>query len=145
MKDSHHLGLERMYHAAPFNISLESMLRVSEGKSSVEATIKPTMHHAGKMMHGAYYFMLLDNATFFAANSLVRDVFLLTHGFEIEFLRPVESGKLVCTGHFKEKRTGNYIATGKLFDQSGNLIGKGTGRFRRSKIMLASIPEYSGG
>ena len=143
MKDEHHLRLERMYHTAPFNLTLNSSITIHDGKSTVKARVEDYMRHAGDLMHGAYYFMLLDNATFFAANSLVRDVLLLTQGFEIKFLHPVVKGELVCEGSFKEKRMGTYIATGELFNENGDLVGLGTGRFRRSKIMLNSISKYS--
>ena len=143
MRDEHYLRLEKMYHTAPFNLSLNSTIIVNDGKSTVKARAEESMHHAGNLMHGAYYFMLLDNATFFAANSLVKDVLLLTQGFEIEFLHPVSKGELVCQGTFKEKRMGTYIATGELFNGKGELVGLGTGKFRRSKIMLNSISKYS--
>ena len=143
MRSEHYEKLERMYHRAPFNKDLGSTLQVQDGKSTVKASVRVKMHHAGNIMHSAYYFILLDNATFFAANSLVHDTLLLTQSFEIDFLLPVKRGNLTCEGKFQEKRTGTYIATGELFDEAGNVIGRGTGRFRRSKIMLDSIPEYS--
>ena len=39
--------------------------------------------HAAGAVHGSYYFKVLDDACYFAANSLVSDVFVLTVSFVI--------------------------------------------------------------
>jgi len=141
MKD-HYRRLEKMYASAPFNKSINSTIKITQGECMVEMDIKKNMHHAGNAMHGAYYFMLLDNASFFAINSLVEDVFILTKSFEIDFLKPVKSGKLIAKAKFIEKTMGNYIALAELYDDQNNLIGKGKGIFRRSKLQLDNINNY---
>jgi acyl-coenzyme A thioesterase PaaI-like protein len=44
------------------------------------------------------YFKLLDDAAFFAVNSVVRDVFVLTVSFNIYLTRPVSAGELKASG-----------------------------------------------
>ena len=44
------------------------------------------------------YRKLLDDATFFAASSLVDDVFVLTASFNIYFLRPISAGTMTARG-----------------------------------------------
>jgi len=45
-------------------------------------------------MHGSVYFKCLDDAAFFAANSIVQEVFVLTVTFNVVLLRPVAAGAL---------------------------------------------------
>ncbi len=54
--------------------------------------VGPHLHHAGGAVHGANYFKAMDDAAFFAANSLVDDVFVLTVSFNVYFLRPHHRG-----------------------------------------------------
>jgi len=54
--------------------------------------VKYELFHAAGALHGAMYFLALDNAAFFAVNSLVEDVFVLTVSFNIYLLRPVDQG-----------------------------------------------------
>jgi len=131
-----------MYVSAPFNKSIKSSIKIIQGECSVEMKIQKNMHNAGDSMHGAYYFMMLDNAAFFAINSLVEDVLILTKSFEINFLKPIKSGKLIAKAKFSEKTMGNYIAIAELYDDQENLIGKGKGIFRRSKLQLENINNY---
>ena len=138
----HYEKLESMYVDAPFNKLIKSTINIDQGICSIEMKIKKDMHNAMNSMHGAYYFMLLDNAAFFAINSLIEDVSVLTKSFEIDFLKPVKSGKLVAKAKFIEKTMGNYIALAELYDDQKNLIGKGKGIFRRSKHQLKEINNY---
>ena len=131
-----------MYVSAPFNKSIKSSIKIIQGECSVEMKIQKNMHTAGDSVHGAYYFMMLDNAAFFAINSLVEDVLILTKSFEINFLKPIKSGKLIAKAKFSEKTMGNYIAIAELYDDQENLIGKGKGIFRRSKLQLENINNY---
>tara|TARA_Y100000588_G_C14102902_1_gene859614 strand:+ start:190 stop:618 length:429 start_codon:yes stop_codon:yes gene_type:complete len=138
----HYTKLENMYTKAPFNKFLKSSIKIDQGVCEIIMKIKNEMHNEIKTMHNAYYFMLLDNSAFFAINSLVEDVIISTKSFEIDFLKPIQSGDLIAKAKFVEKTMGNYIASAKLFDQENNLIGKGRGIYRRSKQQLNQINNY---
>ena len=43
--------------------------------------------------HGTLYFKMLDDAAFYAANSLVSDRFLLTTAFNLHFTKPMQRGR----------------------------------------------------
>ncbi len=49
------------------------------------------------------YFKALDDAAFFAANSVVEDVFVLTTNFNIQLLRTVTEGTLIATGSPRQR------------------------------------------
>ncbi|MFN8583326.1 MAG: hypothetical protein U0163_20415 [Gemmatimonadaceae bacterium] len=79
MADATHFHrLERMYLAAPINRFFEPAITISDGRAEVRFTVRPDFHHAAHAMHGSVYFKALDDAAFFAVNSAVTDVFVLT-------------------------------------------------------------------
>ena len=93
-------------------------------------------------MHGAVYFKALDDATYFAANSLVTDVCVLTARFEIEFLRPVTSGEVRAVGRLDADDGHRLEASGELYDDQDRLVGRGKGSFARSKLALNDVALY---
>jgi acyl-coenzyme A thioesterase PaaI-like protein len=94
-------------------------------------------------MHGVVYFKALDDATFFAANSLVEEVFVLTASFEIEFLGPVSFGEVRATAKVIADDGRRIEAQGELFDEKDQLIGRGVGQFARSRILLGPEVHYA--
>ena len=128
-----------MQDRAPFEMNLRSPLEVEDTKSTVRASAGESMHTARKTIHIAYHTMLPDNATPTTANPLLSTPLLLTQTFEMGILPPVERGELKSEERSPEKRT-DTIATRELFDDAGSLNIRGTGRFRRLRIMLESVP-----
>ncbi len=88
----HFAALERMYMAGPINRLYRPEISVSEGGAVVEMDVSEDFFHAGRSLHGSVYFKMLDDAAFFAANSLEREVFVLTASFTTRFRRPVRGG-----------------------------------------------------
>ena len=127
---------------APINVPLEPRLTIAEGKAELILGTHQGMHHAAGAVHGAIYFKLLDDSAFFAANSLVPDVFVLTASFTVEFFRPVVSGALRAVGEVTKPGRNMIFASSHLYDTGGNEIGRGTGIFARSKIALTPDVGY---
>lgn len=140
----HFQKLERMYLAAPINRELyESItIQVSEERAELSLTVGPKYHHAASAMHGSVYFKLLDDAAFFAVNSIVEEVFVYTVSMNIQLLRPVASGTIRAVGEVKFKSVNLFIADSELFDEKGKLVGRGSGNFMRSKIPLTEEIGY---
>lgn len=138
----HHRKLERMYAGAPINQWYRPRLSVSEGATELVLALRPEFHHAAGATHGSVYFKVLDDATFFAAASIVPDVFVLTAHFEIDFLRPVVAGEIRATAKVTADRDRRIHAEGELFDAEGNVIARGRGLFARSKIALTPALGY---
>jgi acyl-coenzyme A thioesterase PaaI-like protein len=88
---------------------------------------------------------MLDDAAFYAANTLVTDRFLLTTSFNLHFTRPVKAGRVVAEGRWISGRRRVLVAESRLVDAEGEEIGRGTGTFMRSRIPLSSLPGYIGG
>ena len=136
MSNEHYLKLQRMYAKAPINVFYQPKMIVEEGNAVINMTITEQMHHSARGVHGSVYFKLLDDAAFFAANSVEYDVFVLTSDFHIRLLRPVSKGILTATGQVIHAGRKNILAHSELHDENGRLIGCGQGSFSRSKIPL---------
>jgi uncharacterized protein (TIGR00369 family) len=142
----HYRALESLYASAPVNVLFDSRLEITgEGAARIHFTIDARVHHAAGAAHGTIYFKMLDDAAFYAANSLVSDRFLLTTGFNLHFTKPIRSGEVVAEGRWVSGRRRVFIAESHLVDASGEEIGRGTGTFMRSHIPLASLPGYRSG
>lgn len=141
---AHYARLERMYLGAPCNLLLELSVNISERCADISFKVEPGHHHAAGAVHGSYYFKLMDDAAFFAANSLVEDVFVLTASFNIQLLRPVVGGTLRAHGEVVRAGRNLIFADAKLVDDDGRELARGTGVFARSEIPLTSVASYAG-
>ncbi|HSQ95434.1 MAG TPA: PaaI family thioesterase [Croceibacterium sp.] len=142
----HFAALEALYASAPVNSLFESRLTIpAEGRSRIDFTIDERFHHAANAAHGTIYFKMLDDAAFYAANSLVTDRFLLTTAFNLHFTKPIHTGPVVAEGRWVSGRRRVFVAEARLIDAEGDEIGRGTGTFMRSRIPLSSLPGYRAG
>ena len=140
----HYRALERLYRAAPVNAVFPSRLEITgEGRSRLIFTIEPAIYHAAGAAHGTIYFKMLDDAAFYAANTLVTDRFLLTTSFNLHFTKPVRAGEVVAEGRWISGRKRVLVGESRLVDSEGDEIGRGTGTFMRSRISLSSLPGYA--
>ncbi|MXO88592.1 PaaI family thioesterase [Alteraurantiacibacter aestuarii] len=139
----HFRALESLYASAPINSMFRSRLEViGEGLSRITFDVDEAMHHAAGAAHGTIYFKMLDDAAFYAANSLVSDRFLLTTGFNLHFTKPVRHGRVVALGKWVSGKRRVFVAEASLVDEEGDEIGRGTGTFMRSHIALSGLPGY---
>lgn len=139
----HHRALERLYASAPVNHLFDSELEITgEGRSRLIFNVTPQSYHAAGAAHGTIYFKMLDDAAFYAANTLVTDRFLLTTSFNLHFTKPVREGKVIAEGHWVSGKRRVFVAESRLIDEEGDEIGRGTGTFMRSHISLSGLPGY---
>ena len=143
MNEDHFRSLERMYLSAKFNEIFRPELTIREGKAEVSFDAGPHLHHAGNAVHGSNYFKALDDAAFFAVNSLVEDVFVLTVTFNIQLLRPISEGRMIAAGKVVNAGRTLWVADSTLVDERGRLLGRGTGTFMRSNKLLSDIATYA--
>ena len=105
--------------------------------------VRPDFFHAAHAVHGSVYFKVLDDAAFFAVNSLVTDVFVLTVTYNVYLTRPVTAGVLTATGHVVNRSRNLFIAEAELVDDRGRSVGRGSGSFMRSAIPLSPEVGYA--
>lgn len=143
---AHYRALESLYAAAPINQLFDSRLEITgSGTSRISFTIDQQAFHAAGAAHGTIYFKMLDDAAFYAANTLVTDRFLLTTQFNLLFTRPLGEGPVVAEGRWINGQRRVLIADARLIDASGEEVARGTGTFMRSRIALATLPGYRAG
>jgi uncharacterized protein (TIGR00369 family) len=128
-EQAHFRALEQLYAAAPINRMFQSKLVIEEaGRAAIDFIVDETMFHAAGAVHGTIYFKMLDDAAFYAANSMVSDKFLLTTGFNLLFTRPLKAGRVRAQGRWLSGRRRVYVAEAFLTDEDGEEIGREIGR-----------------
>jgi uncharacterized protein (TIGR00369 family) len=141
---AHYRSLEGLYSSAGINQLFVSRLSLPEaGRSRIDFDVSEAMFHAAGAAHGTVYFKMLDDAAFYAANSLVSDRFLLTTAFNLHFTKPLKAGRAWAEGRWISGRRRVFVAEARIVDQSGEECARGTGTFLRSHIRLASLKGYS--
>ncbi len=142
-KDPHFLALENLYLAAPVTELYHPTVEISDSEATIEIEVSEQFFHSAGALHGSVYFKLLDDAAFFAANSLEKEVFVLTTSFTTYLTRPVSSGRIRSVGRLVNRNRSQFIAEAVLYDSEENEIGRGSGIFVRSKLLLKELPGYA--
>jgi len=141
---AHYRALEALYAAAPINRFFASRLEVTNpGESRIHFEVDRRHFHAAGAAHGTSYFKMLDDAAFYACNSLVTDRFLLTTQFSLLLTRPLGEGPVVAEGSWISGQRRVFVAEARLVTADGEEVARGTGTFMRSRIALASLPGYA--
>jgi uncharacterized protein (TIGR00369 family) len=138
----HHRRLERMYLKAPVNAYFNPSIQIRDGEADIVIPVQPAFFHAAHAVHGSVYFKAMDDAAFFAVNSLVEDVFVLTASFNLYLLRPISAGEMRATGRVVQASRRLFVAEAELVDADGRLIATGTGTFMRSGVTLGPKVDY---
>jgi len=140
---AHFRALESLYQSAPINRLFQSTLEIVEsGFARIRFDVDEQVHHAAGAAHGTIYFKMLDDAAFYASNSLVTDRFLLTTAFNLLFTRPIKKGPVIAEGRWVSGKRRVYVADARLIDATGEEAARGTGTFMRSQIPLSGLPGY---
>ena len=139
--NTHHRCLEAMYAGAPINNTIPSRVEVGDGIAEVFMEVSQAYWHAAASMHGSLYFKGLDDAAFFAANSVVPDVFVLTARFEVELLATVTSTSLRATGKL-DSRDGDKLEASSTLYVGDRVVARGQGLFIARGHRLKDVPSY---
>jgi len=142
IKDKHFVALENMYKAAPINKIYMPRIIVGEGQSEIEIDLMEKYYHAAGAVHGSVYFKMLDDASFFAVNSIEREVFVLTTSFNIYLSKPIATGIMRATGKVVNKTRSQFIAESIAYNSENTEVARGIGVFVRGKIKLSEALGY---
>lgn len=138
----HFTKLENMMHSAPIMRLTGGRVSITKGAAQITLPVKEDFFHSAGAMHGALYFLALDNAAFFAVNSLVEDVLVLTTSFTTYMTRPVSEGIVTATGKSVCENRSQFIGEAVLYDSRDREIARANGLFVRSKIPLTDRIGY---
>lgn len=142
-EENHFRNLERMYKAAPINDFYKPEIVIGEGKAEIEIELSEKLYHSARAVHGSVYFKMLDDAAFFASNSLEQQYFVLTTSFTTYLTRPISTGAMKSIGRVVNSNKSQFIAESVVYDSAGKEVGRGNGVFVRSKILLEGSLGYS--
>jgi uncharacterized protein (TIGR00369 family) len=141
---AHFRALESLYRSAPINGFFRSAIEIPEpGFARIRFEVDPDTFHAAGAAHGTLYFKMMDDAAFYACNSMVSDRFLLTTAFNLVFTRPLKSGPVVAEGRWISGKRRVFVGEARLV-AGGEEAARGTGTFMRSHIPLSSLEGYKG-
>jgi len=141
-KNEHFHRLENMYQAAPLNDFYSPRMRVSEGTAEITIDLDSKYFHAGQAVHGSVYFKMLDDAAFFAANSLEAEFFVLTTSFTTYLTKPISTGVMKAVGRVVNKNRTQFISEAIVYNSRGQEVGRGNGIFVRSQSKLMDVDGY---
>ena len=142
-EDAHFRSLEALYRAAPINRQYRSQLTITgPGRSEIAFEVDESSFHAASAAHGTIYFKMLDDAAFYAANSLISDRFLLTTAFNLHFTKPMRGGRATAEGRWISGKRRVLVAEARIVDADGEECARGTGTFLRSHIALSGLAGY---
>jgi len=140
----HLRALESLYARAPVNGLFRSAIEIPEqGTARIRFDVDESVFHAAGAAHGTLYFKMMDDAAFYACNSMVTDRFLLTTAFNLNFTRPLRAGPVIAEGRWVSGRRRVFVGEARLIDAGGEEAARGTGTFMRSHIPLAGLPGYA--
>ncbi len=144
MDQNHYEKLCRMYLGASVNREHfpSTTCEIGHGIATISLEINPSYFHALGAIHGAVYFKLLDDSAYFAAQSVVSEIFLLTTNFHTNIIRPATAGTITATGTLKFKSSGSLIAESRILNEAGKEIAFGTGHFAKGKGRLSPEIGY---
>jgi uncharacterized protein (TIGR00369 family) len=140
----HHFNrLIKMYNLAPIHRFYEGIeLKLAEKKAEVHLTVDERYFHAAMSAHGSVYFKVLDDAAYFACQTVILDFFIVTTNFNVNLLRPITAGKIHAIGEVDFTSANLFTASSKLYDEKGRLCGTGQGQFVKSRVSLESVNDY---
>ncbi len=140
---AHFRALESLYRSAPINALFRSRIEIADpGLARIRFEVDPDSFHAAGAAHGTLYFKMMDDAAFYACNSLVSDRFLLTTAFNLVFTRPLRGGEVVAEGRWISGKRRVFVGEARLLGPDGEEAARGTGTFMRSHIPLSSLEGY---
>jgi uncharacterized protein (TIGR00369 family) len=138
----HYRKLERMYAGAPVNKFYGPITLIEDSKATITIKTEEKHFHAAGAAHGSIYFKMLDDAAYFAAQSVVPGVFVLTTQFNLHLIRPIFAEEITSTGTIISRTRSSIIAESTLKNKKGKILATGRGSFALSSISLSAEIGY---
>ena len=86
---------------------------------------------------------MLDDAAFFAANSLEKEYFVLTISFTTYLTRPISSGIIRSEGRVVNRNKSQFIVEAIAYNSEDKEIGRGNGIFVCGKLPLKDARGFN--
>ena len=142
MNTEHYLKLENMFREGPINKLLLPEITIEERSSTITMQTQQQFFHAGNALHGSIYFKMLDDAAYFACQSVIEDYFIVTVNFNINLLRPIGLEKIKAVGNVLSITKNTFTAESKLYNEKEKLLAFGSGTFMKSGLSISKEIGY---
>jgi uncharacterized protein (TIGR00369 family) len=139
VSDAHLRRLERVYHAANTNRLIPAKLTLGAGCAELEMHVGEPHQQAVGGIHGMLYFKAVDEAGFYAANSLVDDVFLTTASANLNLLGPMTEGTMRARADVVHRTRSSLLVEVVVRDGAGAQIARASCTFVRGKVPLPAL------
>lgn len=123
-----------LYDRIPYYSTLGFELQeISNGRANFEIEIRKELTQNG-MIHGGVLASLIDSTCACAAFSLIfPDGYATTIDLQVEFIKPVSSGRLKAKAKCIKSGKNIFFCKAKVWDENGNLICTGSSQLLRVK------------
>ncbi len=123
-----------LYDRIPYYSTLGFELQeISNGRANFEIEIRKELTQNG-MIHGGVFVSLIDSTCACAAFSLILpNGYATTIDLQVEFLKPVSSGRLKAIAKCIKSGKNIFFCKAKVWDEKGNLICTGSSQLLRVK------------
>lgn len=135
-------ALMKILPLAPINKLYQPRnLVVRKGEASLEMPVLEQFFNGGHMLHGSVYFKGLDEAAWFAANSLADKFAFATTSFTNYIFRSVKTGNLQVRARVVSATKNLVVVESDMFNDSDILVARGSGTFQPTPIPITAVLE----
>ncbi|AFE06194.1 hypothetical protein COCOR_05105 [Corallococcus coralloides DSM 2259] len=133
-------ALMRILPLAPINKLYQPRdLVVRKGEASLEMPVLEQFFNGGHMVHGSTYFKGLDEAAWFAANSLADRFALATTSFTTYIVRAVRKGNLQVRARVISATPNLVVVEADMFNDGDVLVARGSGTFQPTQVPISVL------
>ncbi len=99
-------------------------------EARIDLPYNPSLDHALGGIHGGIYSTMIDNAAWFVSAAISPlSTWVATSDLSIRLLEPVSESHMYSIGNVIKTGKRIIVAKADLFEESGKLVGTGTGSF----------------
>ncbi|SIT71135.1 PaaI family thioesterase [Edaphobacillus lindanitolerans] len=106
---------------------------LEEGDVELRLPYKPELDNVRSTVHGGVYMSVLDTVMGLFIRSLGYDD-TMTIQMQTQFLKPLVGGAMTARAELINKTRSTVLLEGRLYNESGELIGHATGTFKVMKF-----------
>lgn len=116
-------------------------MTISNGTADLTMSLGTEYEQALGSVHGMIFFKVVDETAFYAAQSLVPDVWLTTASVHMNITGPLSSGSTVAAhAQVLHQTRSSFIVESRVTNAAGDLVAQATVTMVRTKQPLPNHP-----
>ena len=117
----------------PMHKDLRLNLTYKKGVAKLVLDVMPQNLNLVGILHGSFFFKLMDDACFFSIMTINNVLFVATSNFSVTYFRPVLKGKITATASVIESSDFKYFCQCIIVNEFDDKIASGSGTFIKPK------------